>query len=263
MKICCLASGSKGNSTYIETNNSKILIDCGLPIKDEISRLSKINVNPCDINAVFITHEHCDHIKGLSEFTKRSNCLVYAHINEWPFLSKKTKIDNKLRQTFNDNEFVFKDLTINSTRLSHDSGYCVGYSFKSDNQKVSIVTDLGVIDESVINLLKGSDIIIIESNHDDDMLLNNDKYPAILKRRILSNKGHLSNSMAASAILELSKYGTKQFILAHLSESNNTPDLAYTTIKNYLEKYGVIEGKHIFIDVAYQNEVGTLFNIEN
>ena len=158
-------------------------------------------------------------------------------------------------------DFYIKDLTICPFRLSHDSFFCVGFTFLCGGSKVSIATDTGYLPEHAKQCMMGSDIIIIESNHDEEMLLNNEAYPAHLKKRILSNKGHLSNVACSNAIYELLQGGTRQFVLAHLSEKNNTPVLAYTTICSYLAAKNVIEGQNVFIDIAFPDRAGTMFTL--
>lgn len=261
MRVCTLASGSKGNLTYIESASAKILVDCGLCMTEVVKRLSKINVLPNEIDAILITHEHSDHIKGVEVFARKYGAKVFAHADEWVALNGKIKVNEKNVVAFYDNDFYIKDLLVTPFRLSHDSFMCVGYTFCSGQNKVSIATDTGYLPQAALSTMFGSDLIIIESNHDEDMLINNYEYPAHLKSRILSKKGHLSNVACASAIYELIMGGTKQFVLAHLSENNNTPHVAYNTVCGYLLNKGVVEGEHMFIDIALQDRVGTLFTL--
>ena len=145
--------------------------------------------------------------------------------------------------------------------MPHDSNYCVGYSIVCENRKISIATDLGCVSQKTLENLYNSDIIYFESNHDENLLIKNPKYSASLKKRILSNNGHLSNTACGIAIVSLVKNNVKQIVLSHLSEENNTPNLAYTTVKNILLKNGIIEGEQIYIDVAFQDKIGTIFNL--
>lgn len=263
MRVCTLASGSTGNLTYIESASAKILVDCGLSMTEVVYRLSKISVSPRDIDAILITHEHSDHIKGVSTFCKKYGTKVFAHVDGWVALDGKIKVESDRKVAFYDNDFYIKDLTICPFRLSHDSFFCVGFTFLCGGNKVSIATDTGYLPENAKSCMLGSDIIIIESNHDEEMLLNNENYPLHLKRRILSRKGHLSNTSSADAIYDLIQGGTKQFVLAHLSEKNNTPILAYTTICAFLNEKGVVEGEHVFIDIAFPDRPGTMFKLIN
>lgn len=264
MKCVSLASGSKGNSYLIETNKSKILVDIGLTYKELCEKLDKLNVNPKNIDAVFISHEHSDHIKGLDTFLKENTkAKIYVHNNGADAISNRLKNGLKNEVIFYNNEFVVNDFVVSPFKLSHDSAYCSGFSFYDDKAKISIATDTGCYNQNILDSLKGSTLVYLEANHDKEMLLKNPKYPAILKRRILSDTGHLSNDASEEIIEFLTINNTQQVVLSHLSEENNSPSFAYSYIKNKLEKVGIIEGENIFIDVATQHNIGTKFNIDD
>lgn len=262
MKVCNLGSGSKGNVTYIESDRAKILVDCGLSLNQIESRLRQIGVSPNEIDAIFITHEHSDHIGALKQFVKKYSTIVFMHYLNLEAVLERQEIDYNKVNCFKIEDFAFKDLIVTPFELSHDSVYCVGYSFNSCGEKVSIATDTGYLPENAIMSMMHSDIIYIESNHSEVLLLNNQNYSVYLKKRILSKYGHLSNIDCAEAVYNLLQGGTKQFVLSHLSENNNTPQLAFSDVSSRLAKLGVIEGKDIFIDVASQNKVGTMFEIK-
>ena len=262
MKIVNLGSGSKGNCTLVATEGTIILIDAGLQLYEIELKLEKLGVNPVDVSAILITHEHIDHIRSVGKFSKKYSTPVYAHELEWDCLrSKDNNILLKFQNVFSDNDFYIGDMTRSSFKLSHDAICCVGYSVYSNGAKFSIATDLGYCPKMVVEKLKGSNVVLLEANHDEKLLLNNPKYPVILKKRILSNKGHLSNVASAEVIAQLVG-GTTQIILGHLSEENNSPTLAYNTIKSILSQKGIIEGKNIFIDVAYQHQISNIFEIK-
>ena len=262
MKIVNLGSGSKGNATLVASETTKILIDAGLPISEIETKLIYLGVSPQNINGILVTHEHGDHIKSVGMFSKKYGTPVFAHANEWESLNLKTKgIAEENKQSFLDDDFYIGDLTISSFKLSHDATMCVGYSVFCDGAKFSIATDLGVCPASVVEKLKGSNVVLLEANHDERLLANNENYPYILKRRILSSKGHLSNRASADVISQLVG-GTSQIILGHLSEENNSPSLAYNSIKAFLAEKGIIEGENIFIDVASQHKIGNVFEIK-
>ena len=264
MKVVTLASGSKGNCTLIQTEQTRVLIDAGINLGEIEEKLKLLGVSPNSIDAILITHEHSDHIKNVGSFSKKYDCDVYAHINEWNTLNEKIKNIGVLkRKAFKDKTFYIKDLTINWFELSHDANMCVGYSFYNQNVKVSIATDLGYCPEEVMNNLKDSNLLILEANHDEKLLLNNPRYSSLLKKRILSKKGHLSNYACANVLINIYSSRLKQVILGHLSEENNSPDLAFSVVKNEIAKAGIIEGKHIFIDVASQHNIGHIFDITN
>lgn len=263
MKIVNLGSGSKGNCTLVCTDNTVILIDAGLTIAEIETKLTALGIDANNINGILISHEHVDHIKSVGKLSQKYRIPVYAHLDEWDCLISKDKnILPQFRNAFTDKDFYIGDMTISSFKLSHDANVCVGYSIYSEGAKFSIATDLGTCPKNIIEKLKGSNVVLLEANHDENLLLNNPKYPIVLKKRILSNKGHLSNNACAQVISQLVG-GTTQVILGHLSEENNSPSLAYNTIKAFLAQKGIIEGKNIFIDVAYQHHISNIFEIKN
>ena len=263
MKIVNLGSGSKGNCTLIYTDKTHILIDAGLPLLEIETKLNALGIDPKDINGILITHEHVDHIKSVGKLSKKYGISVYAPVEELDcLLSKDKAILPQYQHGFIDKDFYIGDVTISSFKLSHDANCCVGYSIYANGAKFSIATDLGNCPKQVIEKLKGSDVVLLEANHDENLLLNNPKYPVILKKRILSNKGHLSNKACAEVVSQLVG-GTTQIILGHLSEENNSPSLAYNTVKTFLAQKGIIEGKNIYIDVAYQHKMSNIFEIKS
>lgn len=259
MKVCVLASGSKGNCTYIESGKSKILIDCGISKKRAVECLNQIGVNPQEISAIFVTHEHSDHIKGIGAFSRSFNVPVFAHnvfyqelLNKIGDISLQNSID------FFDNDFYFKDLTVSPFAVPHDSINCMGFSFYSGGEKISVSTDLGSVSPQTLEKMAGSKIVVLESNHDIDLLRANPNYPAELKARILSGSGHLSNKDCGIALHELAKTGTRDFILAHLSEDNNNADIALKDSIAPLKAQGLFLGKDFEVDIANQNFISKL-----
>lgn len=248
MKVCNLGSGSDGNLTYIATSKVKILIDAGLSASEITKRLALLNVQPEEIDAILITHEHTDHIKGIDVFASKYHTKVYVHNKGlWALKEKLKRADQISFMPFDDLDFIVGDLQVSNFPLSHDAEYCTGYSFMENTKKVSILTDLGCSNDEILSKIQGSVLVYLEANHDVDMLKNNVSYPFILKQRILGKHGHLSNNQAAEVILSLVQSGTKQIMLSHLSTENNTPDLAYGSICAYLKERGIEEGKHIKI----------------
>ena len=248
MRVCNLGSGSDGNITYIETQNAKVLLDIGVSALEATKRLALLKVLPEQINAIIISHEHSDHIKGVDTFATKYKIPVYVPTKGKSALCKKLKKSDLIDIIeFDDFDFKINDLTISNFPLPHDSEYCSGFSFLENKKKVSILTDLGHTNSEVLSRISGSVLVYLEANHDLDLLRLNRKYPEALKRRILGKKGHLSNLSAAEVIKKLAEGGTKQIMLSHLSKENNTPQLAYDTICNYLKQHGIIEGKKIKI----------------
>ena len=230
MKVSVLSSGSKGNTTYIETNETKILIDAGNSCKYITSKLESLNINPSDIDAILITHTHSDHVKGLPVLLKKINPCVYMTKKMYPqleFVENYFFIDS--------NKIYIKDLEIDVIKTSHDAEDSVGYIVSNNDKSVVYITDTGYINKKYFKLLSNRNIYIFESNHDIEML-NNGRYPFELRQRILSDKGHISNYDSAKYLSQFIGNNTKKIILAHLSEENNTEELAYNTLKERLEK---------------------------
>ena len=263
MKSVSIASGSKGNCLYVKSQDTSILVDIGLTCSLLEEKLKLIDVDPKSINAIVVTHEHVDHCKGIGVFARKYGTKIYMHTKGYMhIIGKLGKIPSDQIVCFTESDFFIGDITVSSFEVPHDSKFCVGYSFLSCGKKISIVTDIGKMSRAILQKIEGSDILYIEANHDERMLLDNEKYSAALKNRILSPRGHLSNSNCGLALAYLVRTGVKQAVLSHLSEENNTPLLAYTTVKRVLKENGIIEGSHICVDVALQNQIGTTFEVQ-
>lgn len=233
MRLINLSSGSKGNTTYIETKNTKILIDIGNNCKYVVNSLESLNINPKEIEAIIITHIHKDHVAGLNVFLKKYNPKVYLTpkmLDGLPFIKNYELIDTK--------DFQIKDLDISIIKTSHDTEDSNGYIIKNKEKSIVIVTDTGYINRKYENILKNRTIYLFESNHDIEMLQNS-SYSFELRKRILSDKGHLSNEDSAKYLTKYIGNNTKYILLAHLSEENNTKELAYNTLKNKLQKNNI------------------------
>jgi len=263
MRIINIASGSKGNCTIIKTKCSTIMLDCGLAIKELLLRMEIAQIEPEEIDAVLITHEHIDHIKGLNSFTRRFKKPVFAKSEVWPYIEKTASdINNSCERSFDDLPFKVGDCLITPFCVSHDSRNCQGFTFECGKAKFSYATDLGFVSGENLAHLMGSKLVFIESNHDEKMLLENPNYPAYLKARIKGNGGHLSNKQCAEAVVSLAQNGTRYFALCHLSEQNNTPELAFSVVANALENNGFNVEKNVFIRLTYQYKVGNNFYLK-
>ena len=264
MRACILASSSKGNCTYIGSDSTHILIDAGISVKDIETKLNLLQVNPQNISAILITHEHSDHIKSVYNFTKKhKSCFIYVHKDTYDaLLTKLPSIDKRRVIIFYGTEFNIGDLTVNSFVVPHDASCCVGYTIRNNQNKISICTDLGHTTSDIIQNLYNSKLVILESNHDINMLKANPNYSFVLKNRILGKRGHLSNDAACEVVADLVRHGVKQVVLAHLSPENNTPELAYNTMCDYLLEKGIIPNVHIYIEVAEKTEIGTLYTLK-
>lgn len=260
MRVINLASGSDGNLTYIETESSKILLDDGLSCQETIKRLDLLSVKPEQIDAILVTHQHVDHIRGVDNLSSKYNIPVFAHQEVWNGLDGKlAKVSVADRKAF-DGKFEFKDLIITPIEVAHDVK-CFAFSIENGVSKISVVTDLGHITDKVIEQIAGSTLVYLEANYDKNMLIQGTKYPLALKRRIAGPNGHLSNDDSERAIEKLASLGTRQFVLSHLSKENNAPALAYQYISEKLLKNGIEEGVDIKIDVASPNP-GVIFRLK-
>lgn len=230
MKVSVLSSGSKGNTTYIETDNTKILIDIGNTSKYVKEKLEGYGVDPSSLDAILITHTHVDHIKGLKVFENKYHVPVYItkimH-KSLDFIDKYVYIDK--------DEFDIKDIHVTAIKTSHDAPDSRGYVISNNNKSIVYITDTGYINEKYFDILKNKNIYIMESNHDVEMLTNG-RYPFNLRQRILSDKGHLSNLDSSKYLSNFIGDNTKYILLAHLSEENNTETLAYETLTNRLNE---------------------------
>lgn len=251
LKVDVLASGSKGNSTLITTaEDKKLLIDCGISARALTSALMKRNLSIAQIKAILITHEHADHVHSVAQISEAYNIPVFANAVTMSALKRKTGL--KGGYYFEDTTpFTLLGLEIRPFRTSHDAVYPVGYSLLDGDSKFTYATDLGYFSPTVKENVKGADLVLIESNHDVNMLLNG-PYPRHLKERILSNRGHLSNLCCAEAIREMMDAGTKKFILGHLSEQNNTFELARDTTIELLSKSGATLNTDYIYHIATQ-----------
>lgn len=251
MKICVLSSGSKGNTTYIESEKVKILIDIGNSAKYVKEKLEDIGVEPEEINAVLITHTHVDHVKGLKVFENKYNIPVY--ITDVMLKS----LDYLNNYVFLENEFDIGDMHIIAIKTSHDAPDSRGYIIISGDDSIVYITDTGYINKKYFDILSNRDLYIMESNHDVEMLTNG-KYPFIIRQRILSDKGHLSNYDSSKYLSSFIGDNTHYILLAHLSQDNNTEELAYETLVNRLKE----DNKHVDnIIITKQNEETELINV--
>lgn len=260
MRICNLASGSSGNCTYIESANAKILVDNGKPLPYIFNALNELAVTPESINAILITHEHSDHIKGIQKFVNMYNTPVYAHISLKEILLKQLHLPVDKFEFF-DTDFNINDLHIQPFPLPHDSKFCVGYRVSENDAIVSICTDLGCFSDKTFDAIKSSALVYLESNYDPEMLMSYPNYPIFLKRRINGKNGHLSNMDCAKAIEKLVQSGTRLVVLSHISEHSNTVNLAVGTIASYLKSKNIIPNVNVRLDIAHHEKRGTIFRI--
>lgn len=252
MKICVLASGSKGNSSYIETDKTKSLVDLGMSAGYIAKSLKSIGVDPSEIQRIFITHAHTDHVAGLKVFLKKYHPAVY--------LTKKMEEELGIEiedKVYIDDNTSIDDLDVTVIKTSHDAADSNGYVFSSGGKSIVYITDTGYIHVKNFEKLKNKSLYVFESNH-DVRLLREGKYPYYLQQRILSDKGHLSNKDSAYYLSNFIGDNTEKIILIHLSEENNRPEVALKTLLDTLEKKGVRVPN---IEIAMQRESTELIEL--
>ena len=259
LKICVLGSGSKGNCTCVFGAETALLIDIGLPLIRVEKCLRLFSINPAQVK-VLVTHAHSDHVSGICKFVKKYNNAVYATEQTKEELIVKYDVPSENIKVISSSDFFVGEFVISPFKLSHDVP-CVGFVIENNGRRVAVATDVGKLSDSNVKRLCGADLVVLESNHDEDMLLANDKYAYYLKSRILSDKGHLSNESCAECALKLAKNGVKQIILAHLSQENNLPELAFSTVRDKLEANGFCTSSTIRLEVATQDKMSGLYEI--
>lgn len=259
-RFCALFSGSSGNSYYIGSEQAGILIDAGRTAKQLDNMLEHCAIKPEAVQAVFVTHEHSDHIKGLRVFASKHHLPVFASAGTLSELELLDCLSPKYEaKVIGDSGMECAGMFIKPFHTSHDCAESVGYRIETrDGRSVAVSTDLGFLSDEVRRELTGADMIVLESNHDVGMLQTG-PYPYYLKRRILSKTGHLSNTDCAGELCGFAGSGTTRFVLAHLSSENNTPELAYQTSLCSLTLSGLKQGTDFELYVApKENREGKL-----
>ena len=248
-----LFSGSKGNCTLIQSGNVNILLDAGYSYKSILRALSERGLTPKDITAIVVTHEHTDHIAALPLWGKSCSTDIYAPAPIADYLRQRVYFSEVHEIT---GSFAIGDVTVDVYECSHDARSCCGYRFSNGASSFACVTDTGGYTDQLIDFLSPCSAIMLESNHDVNMLIKGE-YSYVLKQRILSSFGHLSNAQAAEVVQKLAHSRVKTIILAHLSEKNNTKELAFNAAVEALSACGLVEGKDVTVYVAdqYKNEV--------
>lgn len=265
LKYCSIGSGSCGNCHYIGYKDTNILIDAGLTGKKITQGLNSVDVDGKKLNGIFITHEHSDHIKGAGIISRKYDVPIFANIDTWrAMIDKIGKIDEKNMIVFeNDKSYSLNDILIRPFSIMHDAADPVGFTIINEkDEKIAVATDLGRITTNIRENLKGSDLVVLESNYDREMLMMG-SYTYALKKRVMSEVGHLSNEEAANFSIDLINEGVKQILLAHLSRENNFPELAYQTSKGILEMSDIKVGKDVNLDILRRNEISDLYTLNN
>ncbi len=254
-----LISGSSGNAAYLADGKTHILIDCGMSGKQLAESLKRIGVSPESLDALLITHEHSDHIKGAGVAARRYGLPIYATEGTRAAMNIGGVADGQIKIIDSSHDFEIGTIGVKAFDIPHDAAEPVGYSFYIGGEKVSLATDIGHMREPLFEQLANSKMVLLESNHDVDMLRCG-PYPFPLKQRILSDTGHLSNENAAKTALRLVSSGTEHIMLGHLSEKNNHPEIAMMETYNTLTFAGVKVGNDVTLQVADRYKF-TRFNV--
>jgi len=268
LRFCSLSSGSSGNCYLVRTDDTALLIDAGISASRTTAALVKARTDPDEINGILITHEHIDHTRGLLPIANRiEDAQLFASRGTW----EKTDSIPRTRITVPDERkeiltpgdtFYIGDIEIRTIPLSHDAAESIGFALRSGSGEVSIITDTGIFTDEMASATADSDVFVIESNHDVDMLLSG-SYPPVLKQRILSEHGHLSNEAAAKAVLDVNALEKKPrcVLLAHLSHENNTPEKAESTVTGILAEAELYSGRDLYLEALLRDKMSVIFEM--
>ncbi len=263
MRFSILASGSSGNAIFVESEKRRILIDAGLSGKQLEQRLRLIGMDPSTISAILISHEHIDHVKGLGVFSRRYQIPVY--LNEATFQSLPKNVGeippSLIHLIETGSSLELDDLYIDCFPISHDAADPMAFTVTHQEERLAVVTDLGYVNQKIIDRVAGADAFIWESNHDIEMLRMG-TYPWNVKRRILSDIGHLSNQDAGEALAACLQGDGQQVFLAHLSRDNNLTELAHLTVKNILEEAGFSVGRSVQLLQTFEDRPTSIHEVK-
>lgn len=262
LKFCSFASGSSGNCYMITDGEDALLIDAGISGKRILGGLDETGILRDSVRAVLVTHEHSDHIKSLPIVTKKlSEVLVYANERTWENINRP--VDEERKRIFITEEpFQIGGMTVKPFAVSHDAAEPVGFSIFSKGKQISLLTDSGCISEKLYGEICGADLLLLEANHEKEMLLFG-RYPYRIKQRILGEKGHLSNISAGECLCKIIRENPKErrVILGHLSHENNTPEMAMQAIVNTLEESCIYVGGDLKLEIARRDCIGPVYEV--
>ena len=234
MRLCSIASGSSGNCIYVGSDATHLLVDVGISGKKAESGLEFLGLSGRDIDGILITHEHADHVNGLGVMARKYGIPIYATKGTIDAIQRMTNVGEIDEDLFHevraDEKLIIKDLTVNPMHISHDAADPVAYRVSYGRKKVAICTDLGHFTDYTVESLRGMDALLLEANHDVNMLQVG-PYPYHLKQRILGDRGHLSNENSGRLLSRILHDGVQAILLGHLSKENNLPELAYEAVR--------------------------------
>jgi len=263
LSFCSFSSGSSGNCYLVRSDETAILIDAGISCKRIIEGLEKTGTSKDQVSGILLTHEHSDHVKGLRVLTKRlGNVKALANRQTWDNVDRSEFSDRC--ETFVTGEtFQLGNIQVKPFRIFHDAAEPVGFSFLCGGRKLSLLTDTGCVDDSIIGEICDADTLVLEANHEEQLLMYG-SYPYYLKRRILSDVGHLSNKAAAETLCRL-LYGyqkSRRVLFAHLSKENNFPECVYQTVKNTLfEREHYLDEESLKMDILMRDCISTIYSV--
>jgi phosphoribosyl 1,2-cyclic phosphodiesterase len=249
MNLHILASGSTGNAIFLEIGGAKILVDAGISARRIEKGLRAVGIEPAALDAILVTHEHSDHVSGLSVFTRKFKAPVYARRRTWDAFQPSHYVEADYRRELGA-RLEIGGVRIEPFAISHDAAEPVGYSFYHGDLKCVVATDMGCVSERVEQDIAFADVMVFESNHDVAMLRSG-PYPEYLKKRILGTRGHLSNLETGRCLARMGKKSGMHVFLAHLSQHNNCPELALSTVEKVLEQQGTRLDQDVFLHLAH------------
>ncbi len=257
-----LFSSSQGNASFVSTEKTRLLVDAGLTGSSIKSVLSSIGEEAARLSGIIVTHEHIDHIKGVGVLSRMFDLPVYANERTWCEMEYKIGgVASKNIRVIDEHEFYVGDMCVKPVRLSHDAADPFGYVLMSGGKKIGILTDTGRVTAEEMGALKGCSIVMLEANHDVEMLRTG-PYPYYLKQRVGSARGHLSNLQAGEASVELYKNGVRGIVLGHISAKNNHKKLALQTVRDALTAADIQVGKDIALMAANRTSVTGVFSLK-
>lgn len=265
MRLCSIASGSSGNCIYIGSDTTHLLVDTGISGKRTEAGLRELELSLKDIDGIFVTHEHSDHISGLGVISRKYGIPIYASVKTIEAIKAAASVGKIEESLFcpipADEKLVIKDIAVHPMHVSHDAADPLAFRFKCGKKKIGIITDLGMYNDYTIANLQGLDVLLLEANHDINMLQVG-PYPYYLKQRILGERGHLSNEVSGRLLTKILHDNMQKIVLGHLSKENNMAELAYETVRLEVSMADIpYQGNDFPISVANRSEVSEVIQI--
>lgn len=265
MRLCSIASGSSGNCIYVGSDNTHLLVDTGISKKKIDAGLKELDIKGEELDGILITHEHSDHIQGLGVFSRKYEVPIYATpgtiegIENYAPLGRMP--EGLLHPIHTDESFILGDIKIDPFRISHDAKEPSGYRMNCCGKSVAVATDLGIYDEYTVSKLKSLDAVLLEANHDIHML-EVGSYPYYLKRRVMGDKGHLSNELSGRLLCDILHDNLKHILLGHLSKENNYAKLTYETVKLEVTlSDNIYKGEDLDMAVARRDMISEIITV--